>query len=66
MLSEDVLGRELQEDAVNELVFVRDEVTLLREPVALLAAEQDTAGRHQDKPIQRHSVSVMDVSEPLS
>lgn len=66
MLSEDVLGRELQKHTVDELVGIRHKVTLLGEPVALLAAEQDTAGRHQDEPIQRHGVSVVDVSEPLS
>lgn len=66
MLSEDILGRELQEHAVDELVFVRHEVTLLGEPVAQLATEQDTAGRHQDEPIQRHGIPVMDVSEPLN
>lgn len=65
MLSEDVLGRERQEHTVNELIFVRHEVSLSGESVALLATEQDTAGRHQDEPIQRHGVSVMDVSEPL-
>lgn len=65
MLSEDVLGRKLQEHAVNELVGVRHEVTLFGKPIALLAAEQDAAGRHQDEAIQRHGISVMDVSEPL-
>ncbi len=65
MLPENVLGGELQEHAVDELIFVRDEVALLGEPIALFAAEQDAAGRHQDEPIQRNSVSVMNVTEPL-
>ena len=65
MLSEDVFGRELQEHAVDELIFIGHEVALLGKTVALLAAEQDTAGRHQDEAIQRHGVSVMNVSEPL-
>lgn len=65
MLSENVFGRELQKHAVDELVGVRDEVPLFGRPVALLAAEQDAAGRHQDEPIQRHGVSVMDVPDPL-
>lgn len=65
MLSEDILDRELQEHTIDELIFVRHEVPLFGEPVALLAAEQDTAGRHQDEPIQRHGIPVMDVSEPL-
>ncbi len=65
MLPENVLGGELQEHAVDELIFVRDEVALLGETVALLAAEQDAAGRHQHEPIQRDGVSVMNVPEPL-
>ncbi len=65
MLPENVLGGELQEHTVDELIFVRDNVALLGKPVALLAAEQDAAGRHQHEPIQRDSVSVMNVSDPL-
>ncbi len=65
MLPENVLGGELQEHAVDELVFVRNEISLFGKPIALFAAEQDAAGRHQDEPIQRDSVSVMNVSEPL-
>ncbi len=65
MLPENVLGGELQEHTVDEPVFVRNEVTLFGEPVALFAAEQDAAGRHQYEPIQRDGVSVMNVPEPL-
>ncbi len=64
MLSENVFGGELQKHAVDEPVFVRNEVTLFGKPVALLAAEQDAAGRHQHEPIQRDGVSVMNVSDP--
>ncbi len=65
MLPENVFGGELQEHAVDKPVFVRDEVALFGETVALFAAEQDAAGRHQHEPIQRDSVSVMNVPDPL-
>ena len=66
MLPENVLGGERQEHAVDEPVSVRNEVALFGETVALLAAEQDAAGRHQHEPIQRDSISVMNGSDPLS
>ncbi len=65
MLPENVFGGELQEHAVDEPVFVRNEVSLFGEPIALFAAEQDAAGRYQHEPIQRDGVSVMNVSDPL-
>lgn len=65
MLSENVFGGELQEHTVDESVGIRDEVALFRKPLALFAAEQDATGRKQHKPIQRDSISVMNVPDPL-
>lgn len=63
--AENVFGGDLQEYAVDEPAVVRDEVAQSGKPLALLAAEQDAAGREQYEPIQRDGVSVMNVSDPL-
>jgi len=63
--AENVFHTAPDEQTVNELILVRDEVALFGQSVALLAAEQDAAGRRKNEPVQRNGVPVRQVPDPL-